>query len=235
MWRPPSKRITISATTAIRSTSSNESASPSEGKTSEATAAATRKTAAPGSAIRSASSAAGSREQPGRHDQDDLAEGRDLVHALNLRGAARRASRWVTSRRSDRPTPRVGITTRRRRPSRLHRRPAASANSCCAPGCRPSRRLRPPPRVGRPRTVRPARTFRSPPMLDGCGVSVARSPDGTALPRPECGFHRAARRTGRRLCARRSYRRSRGRRAAVHRGTGVVSDGASCGSRPAGR
>ena len=52
MSRPPSKRITIRATTPIRSTVTNEICSPSFGSRSEATAAATRKIAALGIASR---------------------------------------------------------------------------------------------------------------------------------------------------------------------------------------
>ncbi len=55
MSSPPSNRITISATTPMRSTVTNETASPSPGKRSDATAAATRKSAALGTASRSVS------------------------------------------------------------------------------------------------------------------------------------------------------------------------------------
>lgn len=53
MCMPPSKRITITATTPTRSTVTKDIASPSAGVTSEATAAARRKTAALGIARRS--------------------------------------------------------------------------------------------------------------------------------------------------------------------------------------
>ena len=53
MSMPPSKRITISATTPIRSTVTNEIVSPSRGTSSEAAAAATRKRPALGIASRS--------------------------------------------------------------------------------------------------------------------------------------------------------------------------------------
>ena len=55
MSRPPSKRITISATTPIRSTVTNEISSWSRGTRSEVTAAATRKSAGAGIRSRSVS------------------------------------------------------------------------------------------------------------------------------------------------------------------------------------
>ena len=80
---PPSKRITISATVAIRSTVEIESTS--DGKRSEASAAATRKNAADGIDVRAltfdASSAAES--APG-DDEDGEAEARDVVHPTTV-------------------------------------------------------------------------------------------------------------------------------------------------------
>ena len=55
MWRPPSKRMMIRATVVIRSTSTIESAFPSESDTSAAIGGRTRKSAAAGSAKRDVS------------------------------------------------------------------------------------------------------------------------------------------------------------------------------------
>ena len=87
---PPSKRITTSATTAIRSTVTNEIASRRPGQRSEAAAATTRKRAALGIASRSVSRRAEQREGEARRDDEhDLPEGCDLVHpGHNLRSPA---------------------------------------------------------------------------------------------------------------------------------------------------
>ena len=81
---PPSKRITISATTAIRSTSTVDS-SDRPGQMSEATAAATRKSAGGGTGKNSVSLCApsASEERPG-DDEDDQAEIGQLAHAAIL-------------------------------------------------------------------------------------------------------------------------------------------------------
>ena len=74
MSMPPSKRITISATTPIRSTVTNETASPRLGTTSDAAAEATRNRAALGIASRCVSPAEERERDPGRDDEDDRAE-----------------------------------------------------------------------------------------------------------------------------------------------------------------
>ena len=82
---PPSNRITISATTPMRSTVLIDSRSPSAGKTSEATAAAIRKIAGAGTGNRSRQAAREQREREADgDDQDDGAEIGDLAHALVL-------------------------------------------------------------------------------------------------------------------------------------------------------
>ena len=99
MSMPPSKRITIRATTAIRSTVTNEIASWSRGTRSEIAAAATRKSAALGIASRSVIARPKSAsETPAGDDEDDQTEVCDLRHRVNLglRHAVRGAYTFLT-------------------------------------------------------------------------------------------------------------------------------------------
>ena len=82
---PPSKRITISATTARRSTSSTESLRPRLGQKCTVTAAASRKIAGAGSGMRSLSlfESSATDDDPG-DEQDDQAEVLDLAHGPEL-------------------------------------------------------------------------------------------------------------------------------------------------------
>ena len=82
---PPLKRMTISATTPMRSTSRIERRSPSRGKMSEATAARRRKITGSGTGNRLADlGQEQGQQEPARDDEHDCSEDGELVHKTSL-------------------------------------------------------------------------------------------------------------------------------------------------------